>query len=99
MPSALERIDLPLSLGGMGFLLFCLLGVASPTDLIAEPALTPFNVGRRIELADFTAAEASRLAWGLGRPPDVAAALLENLYRMLAQIAARLTSEVAALAA
>jgi glutaminase len=33
------------------------------------------------------------------REPDVAAALLENLYRMLAQIAARLTSEVAALAA
>jgi glutaminase len=31
--------------------------------------------------------------------PDVAAALLENLYRILAQIAARLTSEVAALAA
>ncbi len=28
MPSALEQIDLPLSLGGMGFLLFCLLGVA-----------------------------------------------------------------------
>ena len=55
---------------------FCLLGVASPTDLIAEPALTPFNVGRRIELADFTEAEASRLAWGLGRPPDVAATLL-----------------------
>ena len=33
------------------------------------------------------------------REPDVAAALLENLYRILAQIAARLTSEVAALAA
>jgi len=29
MPLALERIDLPLSLGGMGFLLFCLLGVAA----------------------------------------------------------------------
>ncbi len=29
MPSALEQIDLPLSLGGMGFLLFCLLGVAA----------------------------------------------------------------------
>jgi hypothetical protein len=28
MPSALERIDLPLSFGGMGFLLFCILGVA-----------------------------------------------------------------------
>lgn len=29
MPSALEQIDLPLSLGGMGFLLFCLLGAAA----------------------------------------------------------------------
>ena len=29
MPSALGQIDLPLSLGGMGFLLFCLLGVAA----------------------------------------------------------------------
>lgn len=28
MPSALELIDLPLSLGGMGFALFCILGVA-----------------------------------------------------------------------
>ena len=28
MPSALGQIDLPLSLGGMGFLLFCLAGVA-----------------------------------------------------------------------
>ena len=60
-------------------LTFCLLGVASPTDLIAAPALTPFNVGRRIELADFTEAEASRLAWGLGRPPDVAAKLLRRV--------------------
>ncbi|HET7219186.1 MAG TPA: AAA-like domain-containing protein, partial [Vicinamibacterales bacterium] len=60
-------------------LTFCLLGVASPTDLIAEPVLTPFNVGRRIELADFTEAEASRLAWGLGRPPDVAAKLLRRV--------------------
>ena len=29
MPSALGQIDLPFSLGGMGFLLFCLLGVAA----------------------------------------------------------------------
>ena len=29
MLSALERIDLPLSLGSMGLLLFCLLGVAA----------------------------------------------------------------------
>ena len=46
---------------------------------IAEPALTPFNIGRRIELADFTDAEASRLAWGLDRSPDVAATLLRRV--------------------
>lgn len=60
-------------------LTFCLLGVASPTDLIAEPTLTPFNIGRRIELTDFTEAEASRLAQGLGRPPMLAAALLRRV--------------------
>lgn len=43
--------------------------------------------------------EAGRFRAIRQREPDVAAALLENLYRMLAQIAARLTSEVAALAA
>ena len=60
-------------------LTFCLLGVASPTDLIAEPALTPFNVGRRIELTDFTEAEACRSPAGLGRPPDIAAAMLRRV--------------------
>src|SRR5207253_5749350 len=39
-------------------LTFCLLGVASPSDLIRDTRLTPFNIGRRIELTDFTEAEA-----------------------------------------
>jgi WD40 repeat protein len=46
-------------------LTFCLLGVASPSDLIQDTRLTPFNIGRRIELTDFTAAEAAPLAQGL----------------------------------
>jgi WD40 repeat protein len=46
-------------------LTFCLLGVASPADLIQDPRTTPFNVGHRIELTDFTAAEAQILANGL----------------------------------
>jgi WD40 repeat protein len=52
-------------------LTFCLLGVASPSDLIRDTRLTPFNIGRRIELTDFTAAEAAGLAGGLegGTPP------------------------------
>jgi WD40 repeat protein len=46
-------------------LTFCLLGVATPSDLIQDTRTTPFNIGRRIELADFTPAEASPLAEGL----------------------------------
>ncbi len=47
-------------------LTFCLLGVAVPTDLISDPTTTPFNVGERIVLLDFTEAEASVLTEGLG---------------------------------
>jgi WD40 repeat protein len=50
-------------------LTFCLLGVASPPDLIRDTRLTPFNIGRRIELTDFTEAEAAPLAMGLLTPP------------------------------
>jgi hypothetical protein len=46
---------------------FCLLGVASPSDLIRDTRMTPFNIGRRIELRDFTEAEAESLAQGLRR--------------------------------
>jgi outer membrane lipoprotein-sorting protein len=44
---------------------FCLLGVATPTDLIKDPKTTPFNIGRRIELNDFNEEEAFPLAAGL----------------------------------
>ena len=46
-------------------LTFCLLGVATPSDLIRDTRMTPFNIGRRVELNDFTAAEAGVLAAGL----------------------------------
>ncbi len=46
-------------------LTFCLLGVASPSDLIRDTRTTPFNIGRRIELNDFTPEEAAPLARGL----------------------------------
>ncbi len=35
-------------------LTFCLLGVATPSDLIRDTRTTPFNIGQRIELRDFT---------------------------------------------
>jgi hypothetical protein len=44
---------------------FCLAGVAELSDLIRDTRRTPFNIGRRIELTDFTAAEAAPLALGL----------------------------------
>jgi hypothetical protein len=44
---------------------FVLLGVASPSDLIADVRRTPFNIGHRIELTDFTFEEAMPLAQAL----------------------------------
>jgi TolB-like protein/tetratricopeptide (TPR) repeat protein len=50
---------------GFENLTFCLLGVATPADLIRDNRNTPFNIGRRIELTDFTREEAAPLARGL----------------------------------
>ena len=47
-------------------LTFALFGVASPSDLIRDGRVTPFNIGQRIELRDFTPEEAAPLAQGLG---------------------------------
>jgi WD40 repeat protein len=46
-------------------LTFCLLGVATPSDLIRDTRTTPFNIGRRIELHDFSEEEAAPLAQGM----------------------------------
>jgi WD40 repeat protein len=46
-------------------LTFCLLGVALPNDLISNPISTPFNIGRRIFLKDFTLEEARGFAEGI----------------------------------
>ena len=60
-------------------LTFCLLGVATPSNLIQDTRVTPFNIGRRIELTDFTADEAAPLAEGLGQDQKVCAALLQRI--------------------
>jgi AAA domain-containing protein len=60
-------------------LAFGLLGVASPTDLIRDTRMTPFNIGRRIELHDFTAHEAAPLATGLGADAETARGLLARV--------------------
>src|SRR5579871_5110526 len=46
-------------------LTFCLLGVATPADLVTDIRLSPFNIGRRIPLHDFTPEEAGPLAAGM----------------------------------
>jgi WD40 repeat protein len=50
-------------------LTFCLLGVAAPSDLISDTRTSPFNIGRRIVLTDFTEEEAAPLAAGLLTSP------------------------------
>ncbi len=47
-------------------LTFVLLGSAAPAQLIRDATRTPFNVGRGIELTDFTPKEAETLAGALG---------------------------------
>ena len=46
-------------------LTFCLIGSATPSDLISDTRTSPFNIGRRIELKDFTSSETAPLAAGL----------------------------------
>ena len=62
-----------------GRLAFGLLGVATPTDLIRDTRMTPFNIGRRIELNDFTAQEAGPLARGLGADETTTPELLKRI--------------------
>jgi WD40 repeat protein len=63
----------------LGRVTFGLLGVAAPADLIRDPRITPFNVGRRIELHDFTPAEAEPLAMGLGTDAECSLAQLKRI--------------------
>lgn len=64
-------------------LTFCLLGVAAPYELMKDSKRTPFNIGRRIELSDFTAAEFRPLGQGLKHLPGPAwdlERLMDRLY-------------------
>lgn len=45
---------------------FVMIGVATPSDLIADSSRTPFNIGYRVDLTDFTFEEALPLAGSLG---------------------------------
>ncbi len=64
---------------GAGRLTFCLAGVATPADLIRDPRTTPFNIGRRITLRDFTPEEMRPLADGLRGTPAQQEAQLRRI--------------------
>jgi WD40 repeat protein len=77
---------------------FCLLGVAKPSDLVRNVNTTPFNVGHRIELTDFTEQEAEPLISGLRRDKETGRRFLHRILwwtgghpyltqRMCAQVA------------
>lgn len=55
---------------------FVLIGVATPSELISDSHRTPFNIGRRVDLKDFTHKEALPLASGLGLPGEGAKQVL-----------------------
>src|SRR6202008_2722347 len=60
-------------------LAFCLLGVATAPDLIRDTRTTPFNIGRHIELVDFTEENALPLIKGLGRDEMLGKRLLKRI--------------------
>lgn len=60
-------------------LTFCLLGVASLSDLIEDRETTPFNIGEQIELTDFKEQEAAPLIQGLGYHEQLGTALLQRV--------------------
>lgn len=60
-------------------LTFCLIGVATPADLIRNVSTTPFNIGNRVVLTDFTETEAEPLIHGLGREPVLGFKLLRRV--------------------
>ncbi len=58
---------------------FVLLGVASPSDLIANTQRTPFNVGHRIDLTDFRREEARTMARGLSESEETNEEALQHI--------------------
>ncbi len=61
-------------------LTFCLLGVATPSDLIKDKKRTPFNIGRAIELTGFKLEEAKvALTPGLQEKVDNAETVLKQV--------------------
>lgn len=66
-------------------LTFVLLGVATPDQLIQDPARTPFNIGKRLDLTDFRPDEAQVLAPGLHPDPGAATTRSRSFLRVARQ--------------
>jgi tetratricopeptide (TPR) repeat protein len=62
-------------------LTFVLIGVATPSDLIADRDRTPFNLGRAIELHGFQFSEAQPLIKGLENKADQPAVVLKEILQ------------------
>jgi hypothetical protein len=60
-------------------LTFCLIGTATPSDLIKDPSSTLFNIGERIELTDFSEEEASHLASGLSLAEETRSLIMRRI--------------------
>ncbi|MDA1276690.1 MAG: AAA-like domain-containing protein [Verrucomicrobia bacterium] len=64
-------------------LTFCLLGVATPSELMTDSRMTPFNIGRRVQLEDFRFDDSKPLRRGLeqaGFESSQTEALLERVF-------------------
>ncbi|MCB0128959.1 MAG: AAA-like domain-containing protein, partial [Caldilineaceae bacterium] len=62
-------------------LTFALFGVATPTDLIQDRERTPFNIGQRVELVEFTRNDALPLQEGLDATvPGQGGVLLDRIF-------------------
>ena len=59
---------------------FCLIGVAAPADLIADPIRAPFNIGRRIDVEDFSRREIDAFRAGLAHLSGEPDAWLDAIY-------------------
>lgn len=61
------------------YLTFALLGVATPSDLIADKTRTPFNIGRAIQLQGFQLQEVEALEGGLVDMADNPEAVMKEV--------------------
>lgn len=65
---------------GFERLTFCLVGVATPGQLIRNPEITPFNIGSRIDISDFSERETVSFAKELGSDDRDGTKLMQRVH-------------------